>query len=295
MSRFHSTDLDSPIRSVCMPLIVGRAGEVEFASGTAFLIGAGLAVTAYHVIDDFLCRFHSSAVDTGAHSLDFEILTFLMLGDGRFLPMKVGKIWRSAPLDLAVLALGVPLDWPEHHTWKVPAISLLPPLRGSSVVAFGYARSAVSRRADGGFVFQSDPSTSTGEVLEIHHEFRDSARLPFPCFRTNARFDEGMSGGPVINQSTGEICGVICSSFPATSDGEDHASYTATLWPILGTAIEESTGEATHQLPLRALFERGVLHAEDLHRTKIEEYTPGLYEVAVSYNAQQWARGSATG
>lgn len=56
-------------------------------------------------------------------------------------------------------------------------------------------------------------AATVGEVREVHHEKRDSVRLPFPCYQVNARFDGGMSGGPVMNDN-GRVCGVVCSNLP---------------------------------------------------------------------------------
>lgn len=44
--------------------------------------------------------------------------------------------------------------------------------------------------------------------------------LQFPCFRTNARFKPGMSGGPVLGEN-GKIIGIICSGWDFGGVGED--------------------------------------------------------------------------
>ena len=175
----------------------------------------------------------------GQLNIGFELLLFFTQEKGtRTLPVKVIRMWRAAPLDLAVLGLGGGSDLPPDHRWKVPAISLLPPRRGTEVLAFGFPRSTIELEAPGGApTLTLDPSTSVGEVVEIHHEFRDSGLLPFPCFRTNARFDGGMSSRPVINNSTGRVCGVICSTLPGVDDDDEHVSHVSTLWPIVVTPI----------------------------------------------------------
>ena len=35
--------------------------------------------------------------------------------------------------------------------------------------------------------------------------------LPFPCYHVGARFDAGMSGGPVFDEY-GSLCGLVCAS-----------------------------------------------------------------------------------
>jgi hypothetical protein len=61
--------------------------------------------------------------------------------------------------------------------------------------------------------------------------------LPFPCFRVGARFDGGMSGGPVMNDR-GRLCGIVCSNMPPSDEGGMHDSFVSTLSPVLGVAID---------------------------------------------------------
>ena len=53
--------------------------------------------------------------------------------------------------------------------------------------------------------------SSVGVVREIHDWRRDKVNLPFPCYRVGARFDAGMSGGPVFDEY-GSLCGLVCAS-----------------------------------------------------------------------------------
>jgi hypothetical protein len=72
--------------------------------------------------------------------------------------------------------------------------------------------------------------------------------LSFPCFQVNARFDHGMSGGPVFDE-TGCLVGVICASLPG-EDGAEHVSYVAGLAPMLDMSImrppAKARGDPTH-------------------------------------------------
>jgi hypothetical protein len=65
------------------------------------------------------------------------------------------------------------------------------------------------------------PTTSTGEVKRIYSLPRDYTMLSFPCHEVNARFDHGMSGRIVVDES-GALCGPICCSLPADNP-EDYA------------------------------------------------------------------------
>ena len=117
-------------------------------------------------------------------------------------------------------------------------MNALPPAIGTRVAAFGYHSGAASVEEDENLIEWYDRPTSTyGTISQVFEESRDSARLSFPCFEIDARIDGGMSGGPVFNPS-GELCGILCSSFPATEAGGPHTSYVATLWPALATPID---------------------------------------------------------
>lgn len=297
MPEFKETEFSQPINQVVMPLIAVRNGSDEYASGSAFLIGRGWAVTAYHVVEDFVERYDGVRPKGGNTDISFEMLGYLALDGGkRILPLKVLRAWRVEPLDIAVLALGVPQDWPDDHIWKVPAIDLLPPPVGTPIVGFGFANGKIEKNGPGDpATLTIAPSTSIGTVVEIHHRLRNSSRLPFPCFRTNARFDGGMSGGPVLNNQTGRVCGVICSSLPATTDDEEHVSYASTLWPLLATLVDASATSVSGATPypLAKLYENGTLEAEHLAAISIHESPSGTYVPSARYDAQRWDNPSS--
>jgi hypothetical protein len=150
MTTFANTPFDQPIHQVVSPLFAIRGGQEEYVSGSAFLIGRGWAVTAHHVLEDFIRRFQGPASGIGEIGASFEILGYFTLEGGqRFLPFKVMRAWRAAPLDLAVLAIGVPEDWPDNHVWTVPSLDLFPPKVGTQIVAFGFPSSRLETREGG--------------------------------------------------------------------------------------------------------------------------------------------------
>jgi hypothetical protein len=201
------------------------------------------------------------------------------------------RAWRAVPLDMAILAIGVPEDWPHDHKWTVPAIDLLPPRVGTPIVGFGFANGKIERVSpDLPPSLSIDPMTTTGDVIELHHQFRDKARLPFPCFRTNARFDGGMSGGMILNNQSGCFSGVICSSLDATRDDEEHVSYASSLWPIVGTMVDASEGNPTgaKPYPLMELFQNGTIRAQNLDRVRLVRQPDGRLIAEANYPADEW-------
>ena len=79
-------------------------------------------------------------------------------------------------------------------------------------------------------------AATVGEVKCVHAERRDSVRLFFLCFQVNARFDGGMSGGPIVSDR-GNLCGIVCSNLPPSEPDGEHVSYAATLWPLMALQI----------------------------------------------------------
>lgn len=288
---FVATSIDQIVHEVASPLIAHHmaSGEI-YACGTAFIIGPGLALTAYHVIEDFVHRFERADAINSSINVSFELLMYLTLNEGNdIMPIKVLKIWRNSPLDMAVLAFAVPTDWPDSHVWKAPRLQLLPPKPGESIAGFGFATPKVSQAQDDIPEIDLSSRTTTGTVVEIHHQSRDKARLSFPCFRVDARFDGSMSGGPIFN-SAGNLCGLICSSLPATEEHPEHISYACTLWPILGTLVDacEFSTAIEDQYPLAELFDCGKLHAVDRSSITVTWAKGSPVQTSAQYNAGDW-------
>src|SRR5438132_1519288 len=132
---FRETAPDQIIHEIAMPLIAVRNGAEEFISGTAFLIAPGWAITAYHVLEDLGWRYDGLRGEAANWNVSFELLAFLTLDKGTLhLPLRVLRAWRAAPLDVALMAIGIPSDWPADHRWKVPATQLLPPKSWNSSI-----------------------------------------------------------------------------------------------------------------------------------------------------------------
>jgi hypothetical protein len=116
---------------------------------------------------------------------------------------------------------------------------------GERVAAFGYRRSSiqVSKNAAGGnhIDLNDEPMTSVGVVREVYEWKRDSAVLPFPCYYVGARFDAGMSGGPVFDE-TGALCGIVCTNLDASHLVGEPVSYVSTLWPFFRLMLSADRG-----------------------------------------------------
>ena len=262
---FKETGLRSPITEFALSLLATRDGA-HFASGTAFVIAPRLAITSRHVVEDHFKRFEARQLSAPVDAGSFMLEAFQVLDGGDTAELwTIDRIWGSAHTDVAFLRLVPQTERAAAYEWRGIRLNLFPPAVGERVVAFGYHSSAttmVGSTSDATLEWRDSPTTSVGEVLEIHEKRRDAVLLPFPCFRTNARFDGGMSGGPVFD-AAGQLCGLICSTIAAAEGGEEHSSYVSTLWPAMGTLIDMAYegGPIDSHYPVLELAQRGTIAA----------------------------------
>ena len=236
---FARAHRDHPLYGLVGPLVAIHRGREERMHGTAFLIAPGLAVTAAHVVIDYLEAFQKFNLSHGKGDhrgqLSFNMVIPLLRADGTHCPLRVIHISFSLPGDFAILHLDRPKDGDWSSLTPFPTLQLGPPNEQSHIQAFGFPSGKVTKGADGIANLHTWPRLSVGSVLEIHDRKRDGVTLNFPCFRTNARFDGGMSGAPIINNA-GNVCGMVCKSYDLLAD-EEPISYGATLWPIAGIKL----------------------------------------------------------
>jgi hypothetical protein len=268
--RFDLTPLNSPISEIGIPLAAGTTAENVYPGGSAVFVAPGIALTATHVLEEFCERFQGAGLYDCGGKFDFTVQSRQVIQNGtRTVLWKVTDFWVAEPLDICVVGLSPREELPRDYVWRLPRLELIPPACGSAIAGFGFPRSQVTGKThDGGAILKAFPTTTRGEVVTIHHEIRDTSSLPFPCFRTNARFDPAMSGGPVFNDS-GKLCGIICSSIPPYLEEDDHISYASLIWPAMGIPINSSLRPDLSEgaFPLIQLADAGFM--EVLSREKL--------------------------
>jgi hypothetical protein len=240
---FRDEPADSPIAEIALRVTVEFTGGETHVVGTATLVTGHLAVTAKHVIDDVLDRFGVKKTAPNSAVVRDHIVRLYQVMKGPICRVwNVYNVWCSAETDIAILHLGLFKTSDPNGTieWKMPLLRCMPPPVGEKVIAFGYRESKVNvtPTVDGSYHLELNdkPATFIGEVKKIYPERRDSCMLSFPCYQVNARLDPGMSGGLVVDES-GAVCGLVCDSFSAPSDGEEAVSHIVTLWPMLRMLI----------------------------------------------------------
>lgn len=264
---------DSDISQIALRLAVAREGECPEPVGSAVWVTGNLVLTARHNIEYILRKYGNDSGDESNRLIcDYSLFLYQVFPGPEYNVWTVQECWASAESDLALLhvVLWKTSNSEIANSVITVAIEALPPTVGERVAGMGYHTQAASLSlgdGDGNYLeVNGVPQATTGVVQEIFECRRDSGLYNFPCYQVNARFDSGMSGGPVFNQN-GRLVGVICGSLPA-EDGGEATSYIATLWPMLRILISAKTKahpSPKELYPAIDLALEGLLHIADLH------------------------------
>ncbi len=236
----------SDLRAAVAPVVVRSPSGLR-PLGTAFCLTAGLPfekaiyATARHVVEGIIPAlgegFHEAPTRDGQEP-------FLLL------PVQVSGAEDSSSLrgvcveqfgtaedlsDIAVMRVDLSeFSIPATAAVKFP-VTLSEPAVGETCIALGYPGMRVGEQAP------DDPDTSDwngplhasqAKIQEIHAAGRDRGMLPFPCFRTDAYFAPGMSGGPIVRQD-GRVVGVVSAGY----ERAQRTAYGAIMGGIIRTGV----------------------------------------------------------
>lgn len=274
----------SPIEKVAGCMAALGPNNKIVVSGTCVRIAPNLYLTARHVLTDFLDQFKHEGQD-----VEFTVWIIHVFDGPEYAIWEMESFWLSPHSDLAIFQTHPYNDTAGDQTIvHSVGLELAPPPIGSRVSAFGHhkaeGRITVNEVGSNHYEINTGKAASVGEVREIHNLRRDSFRLNFPCYRVNARFDGGMSGGPVFNDQ-GHLCGVVCSSLPPFGEDEEHCSYVASLWPLMGLTVDfDITGAKTiSSSPLIELAREGLIHVYGLQKILVGSSDMlGFYNVTLA-------------
>jgi S1-C subfamily serine protease len=234
VSAFVPLNAPNPITQYAVSLLAWREEKYD-PMGSAVLITPRLALTARHVVDDYWRTFDGRSIGADGHG-NFACAILQEVGESKIFQHSIGKIWTAPWTDIALLLLDGSALNAEGGSLAGLTMTMLPPAIGEQVTAFGYPLSS-ARVFEESVLVNRRGTTTAGHVMELHLNGRDKATLPWPCFRTNARVDAGMSGGPVFT-SKGHLCGLMTSGMPPFGSEEGYVSYVTLLWPMLGLMLD---------------------------------------------------------
>jgi hypothetical protein len=221
----------------------------HFPSGSAIAISESLALTAKHVVDDYM-RFADAE----------KIIVRAASGLSHAHKNRAWRITASATDEVTEIALlylgesGAPVKGLRY-----PALELSPPEVGAVVTAVGFAESACVPFDDKYWGWSEDPSVSFGRVLEVHPRRRDRLLMPYPSFTTSCFVRGGMSGGPVFDQA-GRIVGI--TSRASADESAPHA-VCSLVWTSLGLPLRNLPLGGDNKQYLLDLAVRGEIATEN--------------------------------
>lgn len=279
---FGSTSPYSDIELVAGRMVALAPNNQIFACGSCVRIAPNLYLTARHVMTDFIDKFgHSNG------GVNFTVWIMHTYKGPEYAVWELDEFYLSPHSDLAVLHVSPYNDTAaDIKAVRTVGIDLIPPSIGSRISGFGYHSStgSISVNSSGSLHFEvnGEGAAAIGEVREYHHMGTDRVLRPFPCFRVNARFDGGMSGGPIFS-ANGKLCGVICTGLPPYDERDEHCSFASALWPLMGTVvgINPNTGCLEDQsFPVIELAKSGFIKVHGLERVSVaQSNVEGMYEV----------------
>lgn len=255
---------DGPIGPVVVRILVEAPDQTPEPIGTGVWIVGHMVLTARHNVECIIKRFGGPGPDGAIQ--EYTIRLYQVLPSRDYAIWEVRRVWCSPGSDLALLHVGLwgyTAEAPPNPAYGL-RMSVAQPKIGDRVAAFGFhsITTASSRNSDGTLHLDLDgvPQATSGVVTDIHPTGRDSAMYPFPCFAVNARFDAGMSGGPVFDEE-GCLIGIICGSLPG-DETSPHVSYVATLAPLFSMQIDAKVKDqpvSAAAYPVADLVRAGVL------------------------------------
>lgn len=197
-------------------------GDMRSVLGSAVMVGPGVAISAYHVIEE-----QESQLIRG----EIDVIAFGIAHHGIQL-WRVVHVTRVDNTDLVILGLTC-ASWIDPNTvFNMSSITTRLPRRGERVFIAGVRPRDTEIRLGPEETFHIDLSVfvCTGQITEIYIEKRDTALLPFPVLEVKSAALGAMSGGPVFDQY-GMLVGVLTSSF--TTEENDGPAYVSLIYPAL--------------------------------------------------------------
>lgn len=117
-------------------------------------------------------------------------------------------------------------------------LSLEIPQVGENCLALGYSELTIGEPTELEANGQIRLSSSRGAIEEVFRSRRDSVKVTYPSFRTDAFYEQGMSGGPVLS-SRGGAMGLVSTCMQSNDDEVPHTSHVALTAGLLELTIPE--------------------------------------------------------
>lgn len=254
-AQFRLTDgaIADPVMQVVLALVSEHDGELR-CIGTGFIVAPGLALTAAHVVDDWL-SYQEQRDGYRRQDAAFSVAAFQMSA-GVAYRWDVDALYVSRTSDIAFLRFRKPSWWgdgPGQVRLPSARLNFNPPQVGDTLQIVGFPDSRI-----GGGELVVAPSQCIACVRHVALTY-DSRFRPFSHIELDGEIAGGMSGGPCFD-ANGDVVGVNSKgwSFPL--------AYVALLWPAMAIQIDLFK---TGSFPALDLFTTGDARAVGYRRVQV--------------------------
>lgn len=231
--------------STIVPIVFRRRRFDLSLEGTAFCIGTlangeAIFVTARHVLKELA---ETDGIDAAYIMLPRSREPWSAL-NVHAVPLKVLST-ADTHSDVAAFVVNVDDDTQTRGLEiKMLPVNVSEPVVGAELVGFGYPQKKG--------VLSFTMRAARGTIEEVHPRKRDSSFVTWPSFRTDADFDFGTSGGPVLD-GDGHAIGIVSTS----SHGFSYAALIGGLMELKVDlhGVDGSLGE----LSIKDLMTMGVI------------------------------------
>ena len=196
-----------------------RDDSGHHTTGSAAMVGPGLAVCAAHVLQD---QGYAEKLASGETTLVAQAPL-----PGGMLLWTVLRFSLVPNADLAVLSLTLSSSFPENRHFDFASITTRMPAVGDELTITGLSAIRRTEAVSSATHLEMVPGCVKGLVIDSYPEGRDRAMLPGPCFAVDCDARGGMSGGPVFD-SRGHLVGVVSSSYEGGA-----TTFVSHVWPAL--------------------------------------------------------------
>lgn len=261
------------VQQTILPIFAIADNEIIPLWTWFIIMSNGLMMTARHVIEDFLKEKVQKRDSSGYYNNVWLYVMYVSdeISEENWMyiwwPRQIINASTNDSIDIAIFWLQWMYKDNEPFLFNTTAkLHLWVPKVDSNILWFWYHSSkgefTWEVREGKTIVNYSQETVLTEWIIEEiiwKQWFRN-----FPHFQTNARFEPGMSWGPVFIENW-SVCGVICSSVKGMTDETWFISYVSLLWPsvMLTTMTRFSEWGDEENVSIYELIKKWFIHTDE--------------------------------
>jgi hypothetical protein len=249
--------------------------------GTAFAVGLGIFVTAYHTIE-------SEITNTALPENEVLMVHFVSPQVTRNLSV-IQTTFTYHSHDFAVL---ITRPWIPNTNDYVPvmlkSLSVKRPKVGSRILAFGYPDfKAEIDHENQRIIYDAPLKAAAGTIQEV---LLEGTVKGWPLILCNSKLPNGISGGPVIGPH-GNVCGIVSAGAESSTDGNEPHGLVAMLQPLFDQDVAYPPHEilgppADRDHKFWDLAERRLVKTDGSHKTLVRVEKDGKAQML--WSVEEW-------